>query len=112
MAEKRPEHVEDYVQPQYDLILVKVDADKEERTQGGIIIPVTVNANKKTQTGRITAVGTGRRDPRDSSKFIPIDCKVGDYVLMATYIGYPFSYNDEEYVLVKNTDIMAFLNRG
>lgn len=93
--------------PRGEYIVVKVDKEEPEKTAGGIIIPTAALANKKTQTGTIIAVGPGRRDPQDTSKLIPMDCAVGDRILFAAYIGYPYVIKQEEYIIIKHLDIMS-----
>lgn len=100
------------VKPQTEFILVKVDPDQdaETKTAGGIIIPTAAMTNKKTQTGVIVGVGEGRRDPNDWSKRVPVDCKIGDHILFACFIGYPLVIKDQEHVIIKHNDIMAIVN--
>lgn len=95
--------------PQSEFVLVKVDKEEEERTSSGIIVPVTVHANKKTQTGTIVAVGEGRRDPNDFSRRVPMDCHPGQRILFASYIGYPVTINGEEHLIIKSLDIMSLI---
>lgn len=103
--------------PQGEFILVKVDQEDDEKTAGGIIIPVGALQNKKTQTGVIVGVGKGRRslvhcDVDDTELFprIPMDCQVGQRILFACFIGYPIMIAREEHVIIKFNDIMGFVN--
>ncbi len=103
--------------PASDFILVEIEDDKELETTSGIVLPVTaVVQNKKTLIGKIVAVGPGRRDPTNVMSRIPMDCKVGDRVLCAMYIGFPVYTKStiiegraDGFVIIKCTDIMAFL---
>lgn len=92
--------------PASEFIVVKLDQDSEER-MGRIVIPPTAAPNKKTQTGVVAAVGPGRRDPTNIERRIPIDCEVGQRVLLACFIGYPLKIKGDEFVIVKHNDIMA-----
>lgn len=97
------------IRPQGEYILVKVDQVQEEKTSGGIIVPSMALQNKKTQTGVVIEVGQGRRDPQNIDRRVPVDCAPGDRILFACLIGYPIMIKDEEYVLIKYNDIMAFV---
>lgn len=103
------------INPTSEFILVKVDPDEDvERTAGGILIPKGALNNKKTQTGTVVAIGSGRRDPHNMDKRIPMDCDVGQKILFAVYIGYPVMVpgdegHHEEHVIIKHSDIMAFV---
>jgi co-chaperonin GroES (HSP10) len=102
--------VED-IKPCDDYILVKIDPDEEQK-RGLIIVPTTVAANRKTDTGTIIAVGPGRRDPNNLSERIPVDCEPGDRILFATFIGYPiWQVGEDGYFMIKYNDKMAFLER-
>lgn len=98
------------VKPNGEHILVKLCGEVDEKTSGGIIVPQSSMQNKKTADSIIVAVGEGRRDPSDPSKRIPMDCKVGDHVLHALFIGYPMVIKGEDFMLIKHNDILAFLD--
>lgn len=95
------------IEPASEFIVVKVEAEDDEKTAGGIIIPTGALANKKTQTGVVMSVGPGRRDPQNIERRIPVDCSVGERIIFACYIGYPLVIKGEEYVIIKHTDIMG-----
>src|SRR5690348_7126397 len=90
--------------PLHDRVVVK-RIDAEEKTKGGIIIPDT--AKEKPSQGEITAVGPGGRD--ESGKLIPIDLKVGDRVLFGKWSGTEVTINDDEYLIMKESDVMGVL---
>lgn len=96
--------------PQTEFILVKVDQDQDEKTSGGIIVPMGALQNKKTQTGVIVAVGPGRIDPQGIRTRVPMDCEVGQKVLFACYIGYPIMISNVEHVIIKHNDVMAVVH--
>ena len=97
------------VVPLGDRIVVKQTKQDEVRASG-LVIPDT--AREKPQLGEVLAVGPGRLD--DNGKRIPVDVKVGDRVLYAKYSGQEiprgvFGDADEEYMVLKETDILAKL---
>ena len=90
------------LQPLGDRVVVK-PAEREETTKSGIVIPDT--AKEKPQRGSVIAVGKGRRD--DDGDRIPMDVSVGDTVLFAKYAGTEFKFEDEEYLILSEKDILA-----
>jgi len=95
--------------PLGDRIVVKQSKQEEVRASG-LVIPDT--AREKPQMGEVIAVGPGRVD--DTGKRVPIDVKVGDRVLYAKYSGQEvprgiFGADEEEYLVLKETDILAKL---
>jgi chaperonin GroES len=93
------------LQPLGDRVVVQ-PAEREETTKSGIVIPDT--AKEKPQRGSIIAVGKGRRD--DDGERIPMDVSVGDTVLFAKYAGTEFKFEDEEYLILSEKDILAKVN--
>ncbi len=92
--------------PLGDRILVKRSEDDEQTTSGGIIIPDT--AKEKPQEGEVVAVGTGRL--LDSGERQPVDVTVGDLVLFAKYGGTEVTYDNAEYLILREDDILAKVN--
>ena len=90
--------------PLHDRVVVR-RVDSEEKTAGGIIIPDT--AKEKPQQGEVIAVGPGGRD--DTGKLTPIDLKVGDRVLFGKWSGTEVKLDGEEYLIMKESDIMGVL---
>jgi chaperonin GroES len=90
------------VKPLHDRILVK-RLDTEEKTKGGIIIPDT--AQEKPQEGKIAAVGKGKL--LDDGSVRPLDVKVGDKVLFSKYGGTDINIDGEEYLILREEDILA-----
>ena len=90
------------LQPLGDRVVVQ-PAEREEMTRSGIVIPDT--AKEKPQRGSVIAVGKGRRD--DDGDRIPMDVSVGDTVLFAKYAGTEFKFEDEEYLILSEKDILA-----
>jgi chaperonin GroES len=90
------------LQPLGDRVVVQ-PAEREETTRSGIVIPDT--AKEKPQRGSVIAVGKGRRD--DDGDRIPMDVLVGDTVLFAKYAGTEFKFEEEEYLILSEKDILA-----
>jgi len=93
------------LKPLADRVLVK-PTDEEEVTKGGIILPDT--AKEKPQRGKVVAVGPGRLD--DEGKRIPMDVKTGDKVLYEKYAGTEVKLEDEEYLILRESSIIAKLS--
>ena len=92
--------------PLGDRILVKRSDDDEQTTSGGIIIPDT--AKEKPQEGEVIAIGNGRL--LDSGERQPVDVAVGDLVLFAKYGGTEVTYDNNEYLILREDDILAKVN--
>jgi chaperonin GroES len=90
------------ITPLYDRILVK-RLEEEEQKIGGIIIPDT--AKEKPQEGEVIAVGAGRV-LENGERQVP-DVKVGDKILFGKYSGTEVKYDDEEYLIMREDDILA-----
>lgn len=90
------------IRPVGDRVVVK-PAPKEEVTRSGIVIPDT--AKEKPQEGIVIAVGSGRL--LENGERSPIDVNEGDRVLFAKYGGTEFKLDGEEYLVLKESDILA-----
>jgi len=90
------------LQPLADRLVVK-PIEREEVTKGGIVLPDTVK--EKPQEGEVLAVGPGRLS--EDGKRIAMDVKVGDRVLYAKYGGTEIKIDDEELVILRESDILA-----
>ncbi len=93
------------LKPLADRVLVK-PIDEEEVTKGGIILPDT--AKEKPQRGKVIAVGPGRLD--DEGKRVPLEVKTGDKVLYDKYAGTEVKLDDEEYLILRESNIVAKLS--
>lgn len=87
------------IKPLADRVLVEPNA-AEETTASGIIIPDT--AKEKPQKGTVVAVGDGKKDE-------PMTVKVGDAVLYGKYSGTELSLEDKDYMIMRESDILAIL---
>ena len=92
------------IRPVGDRVVVKPTA-KEEVTKSGIVIPDT--AKEKPQEGTVIAIGSGRL--LDNGDRSPIDVREGDRVLYAKYGGTEFKLEGEEYLVLKESDILAVI---
>jgi chaperonin GroES len=90
------------LQPLADRVLVK-PMEKEEKTKSGIYLPDT--AKEKPQEGEIIAVGPGKLT--EEGKRIPMDLKAGDRVIYAKYGGTEIKVDDEELIILRESDILA-----
>lgn len=90
------------LKPLGDRVVVKV-LEQEERTKGGIVLPDT--AKEKPQQGKVIAVGPGRI--LDNGQRVPPEVKVGDQVLFAKYGGTEVEIDGEEYLVLRESDILA-----
>ena len=89
------------VTPLHDRVLIK-RIEEKETVKGGIIIPDT--AKEKPQEGEVIAVGAGRIE---KGARIPLDVKAGDRVLFGKYSGSEIKIEDEEYLILKEDEILA-----
>jgi chaperonin GroES len=94
------------VRPLQDRVLVQPIAEKDVR-KGGIIIPDS--AKEKPIEGRVKAVGAGKI--REDGVRTPPDLKVGDKVLYGKYAGTEIRIDDEEYLLMREDDILAVIEK-
>jgi len=79
----------------------------EEMTKSGIILPDT--AKERPQEGEVMAVGTGRI--MDDGTVVPLAVKVGDTVLFSKYGGTEVKIGSEEYIILREDDILAVLEK-
>ena len=93
------------IRPLHDRILVKREEEGEEKI-GGIIIPDT--AKEKPQRAKVVAVGAGKMD--ESGKRIPLDVKSGDRILFGKYSGSEIKLDEDEYVILREDEILAVVN--
>lgn len=92
------------IQPLGDRVLVK-RLEAEEKTKGGIVLPDT--AKEKPQKAEVVSVGKGR--VLENGKVEPLEVKKGDIVLFGKYSGSEITYKDEEYLILKEEDILAII---
>ena len=91
------------LRPLNDRIIIK-RMEEEEKTSSGIIIPDA--AKEKPLQGKVVAVGPGRLF--EGSR-VALDLKEGDTVLFAKYGGTEVKFQDEEYLIMREDDILAII---
>jgi chaperonin GroES len=90
------------VRPLRDRVLVKRVEEQEQRI-GGIIVPDT--AKEKPQQARVMAVGRGRVN--DDGVTIPLAVQAGEYVLIGKYSGTEIKLDGEDYLIVREDEILG-----
>jgi len=93
------------LRPLQDRILVQ-RVEEETTTKGGIIIPDT--AKEKPAEGKVVAVGNGKLS--DDGKRIPLEIKNGDRILFGKYSGTEVKIDGEEYLIMREDDVLGVLS--
>jgi len=91
--------------PLHDRVVVR-RLESEEKTAGGLIIPDS--AKEKPAEGEVVSVGAGARD--ESGARIPMDIKAGDKVLFGKWSGTEVKINEEDMLIMKESDILGILS--
>ena len=94
------------VRPLHDRVLLKRLEEKEE-VKRGIIIPDT--AKEKPMEGEVISVGPGKM--MEDGKRTAMDVKAGDRVLFGKYAGTEIKIDDEDYVIMREEEILAVLGK-
>ncbi len=92
------------ITPLQDRVLVK-RLDEQETIKGGIIIPDT--AKEKPMEGEIISVGGGK--VKDDGSKQPLDVKAGDRILFGKYAGQEIKIDNQEYLIMREDDILGIL---
>ncbi len=92
------------VTPLHDRVIIRRIEEKES-VKGGIIIPDT--AKEKPQEGEVIAVGAGKLE---KGQRVPMDVEVGDRILFGKYGGTEIKLEDEEYLILREEEILAKLS--
>ena len=93
------------LRPLHDRVIVK-RLEAETKTAGGIVIPDS--ATEKPVKGEVIAVGNGKI--LEDGKVRPLDVKVGDKILFGKYSGTEVKLDGQEYVVMREEDIMAIFD--
>ena len=88
--------------PLGERVIVK-PIEQEQTTRGGIFLPDT--AKEKPQEGEVVAVGPGRLS--DDGKRISMELSKGDRVVYSKFAGTEYKDGDEEYLILRESDILA-----
>ena len=92
------------VRPLADRVVVKA-LEEAETMRGGLYIPDT--AKEKPQQGEVVAVGPGKLS--DEGKRIDMELKVGDKVLYGKYSGTEVTVDNEQYLILRESDVLAIV---
>jgi chaperonin GroES len=95
------------VRPLHDRIIVRRLEEGEQKV-GGIIIPDT--AKEKPQQGKVIAVGTGK--VKDDGRRQRLDVKAGDRILFGKYSGQEIKLDGEEYLIMREEDVLGVIEAG
>ena len=91
------------IRPLGDRVLIEV-LEEDISKEGSLYIPDT--AKEKPQKGKVVAVGNGKYE---DGKLIPLDVKEGDTILCGKYAGTEIKYKGTEYLIVRESDILAII---
>ncbi len=94
------------IAPLADRVVVK-PLEAQEISKGGIILPDT--AKEKPIEGTIVAIGKGKQS--DDGKLIALTVNVGDKVLYGKYSGTEITVDGEDYLIMRESDIFAIVNK-
>jgi len=94
------------VRPLHDRVVLR-RLEEKEVIKGGIIIPDT--AKEKPQEAEVVAVGPGKLD--ENGKRMPVDVKKGDRILIGKYSGTDIKMGDEEFVIVREDEILGVIEK-
>ena len=92
------------VAPLSDRVMVKA-LEETEQMRGGLFIPDT--AKEKPQEGKVISVGKGKSN--DEGKTFPLDVKAGDHVLFGKYSGTEIKLDGEEFLIMREEEILGIL---
>jgi chaperonin GroES len=95
------------LKPLGDRLVIK-PIEQEDVTSSGIFLPET--AKEKPQQGKVIAAGPGAR--KESGERIALDVTVDDTVLYAKYAGTSIKLDGQEYLILKETDVLAIVENG
>jgi chaperonin GroES len=95
------------VRPLHDRIIVRRHEEGEQKN-GRIIIPDT--AKEKPQRGTVIAAGTGTIT--DGGTRVPLDTKAGDVVLFGKYTNQEIKLDGEEYLIMREDEVLAIIETG
>ena len=95
------------IKPLQDRVIIK-RIEEGEQIRGGIIIPDS--AKEKPQEGEVIAVGSGKK--LDNGDRVPLDIKEGDRVLFGKYAGTEIKLDGDEYLIMREDDILGVIERA
>jgi len=89
------------IRPLGDRVVLRA-VKREEKTTSGIVLPDT--AKEKPQEAEVVAVGSGHYE---EGKLVEVSVKVGDRVIFSKYSGTEVKYNEDEFLIVREADILG-----
>ncbi|MCU9595598.1 co-chaperone GroES [Caldibacillus thermolactis] len=92
------------LKPLGDRVVIEL-VEAEEKTASGIVLPDT--AKEKPQEGKVVAVGTGR--VLDNGERVSLEVSVGDRIIFSKYAGTEVKYEGTEYLILRESDILAIV---
>ncbi len=108
-SKKTNEQIAKLINPLGDRIVVR-RREKETQTKGGIFIPDAYQDKQIPDRGNVIAVGRGKRN--EAGEFIAPEVKVGARVLFCTYAGQIFHVDEEEILVVTESDLLAIIDEA
>ncbi|OPG17680.1 co-chaperone GroES [Ferroacidibacillus organovorans] len=93
------------IKPLGDRVVLRA-LEREEKTASGIVLPDT--AKEKPQEAEVVSVGPGRYE---DGKLVAVDVQVGNRVIFSKYAGTEVKYDGVEYLIVREADILAVVER-
>lgn len=91
------------IKPLGDRVVIK-SIESQETTKSGIVLPGT--AKEKPMQGEVLAVGSGELV---EGKKVPLELKVGDKVIYSKYAGTEVKIDDNEYLILRQSDVLAII---
>jgi chaperonin GroES len=92
------------LKPLGDRVVIEV-VEQEETTSSGIVLPDS--AKEKPQEGKVVAVGTGR--VTDNGERVALEVAEGNRVIYSKYAGTEVKYEGKEYLILRESDILAVI---
>lgn len=93
------------IKPLGDRVVIEL-IEQEETTASGIVLPDS--AKEKPQEGKVVAVGSGR--VTDSGERVALEVSEGDRIIFSKYAGTEVKYDDKEYLILRESDILAVIS--
>ena len=96
------------IKPLHDRVIIRRIEDSTDKTAGGLFIPDT--AKEKPQEGEVIAAGDGKYTEDGTRQ--TLDVKKGDRVLFGKYSGSEIKLDGEEYIIMREDEILGIINRA
>jgi chaperonin GroES len=92
------------LRPLGDRVIIEL-IESEEKTASGIVLPDS--AKEKPQEGKVVAVGTGRM--LENGEHVALEVAAGDRIIFSKYAGTEVKFEDNEYLILRENDILAVI---